>query len=538
MVTTPYSEGSPSARILFIAEAPGKQEMVMGRPLVGPSGEIFNESLLKAGILRSECAIANVVRTQIPDTSAYIQNNGKLTLKGAAAQADLLERIREYKANVIVPLGALALACMRPETLGRIMKWRGSILPSMLGGRKMVATLHPAFCLPGRGPYVARFTIAKDMKRAAEQSLFPEIKIRRRELLTSPSFDTAISFIKECHKHERVASDLETLNKHVSCFSLCYDPSLSISIPLLGRTPGSDYWTEVQEAQIWQAYCNLMQDRKVVKVWHNGCAFDVPFLFMQNHILSLPSDDTMVKHRIVFPDFPAKLEYPTSIFTDQPYYKDDKKMWMTPTKDPDKFWRYNATDASVTMEIDPQLDALIQADEGYRWTYQNTMESLEPCLYAGMRGMRADKAALQELSKRILQESESKQKELNALVGFELSPSSPKQCIQFFYGTKGYVPYIDRKTHKPTCDDNALARIARKYDSKEAKLVQEIRALNKLRSTYLEIKTDDDGRIRYVYDLRGTTTGRYSSKQTPIGTGANSQNLDPRMKDFLTVEEE
>ncbi len=166
------------------------------------------------------------------------------------------------------------------------------------------------------------------------------------------------------------------------------------------------------------------------------------------------------------------------------------------------------------------------------------MASVEPCLYAGLRGLLVDREKLESLRVSTEAHIKEKQGELDAAAGMELNVNSSKQCIQYFYGKLGYVPYINRKTGNPTCDDKALVRIIRKYDSKEGRLVQEIRNSRKLLSTYIEVEFDTDGRLRTTYDVRGTTTGRYSSRKTPWDTGLNYQNLDPRFKGFLVPDPE
>ena len=57
----------------------------------------------------------------------------------------------------------------------------------------------------------------------------------------------------------------------------------------------------------------------------------------------------------------------------------------------------------------------------------------------------------------------------------------------YFYITKGLQPYKDRKTHNVSVNEEALKRISRK-GHKEANILLKLRGLNKLRSTYLEVK--------------------------------------------------
>lgn len=242
-------------------------------------------------------------------------------------------------------------------------------------------------------------------------------------------------------------------------------------------------------------------------------------------------------HRILYPDFSAKLEFVTSTYTDEPYYKDDKQIWSRPWEDADRFYRYNCRDSAVDIEIYYPLAEEVYSNTDYYWTYENTMSLFEPCLYMMARGVSIDLTRLEAVKGEVQDTLDTKEAELNDVAEYPFNPGSPKQCISYFYGTKGIKPYINRKTSNPTCDDKALARIVRRYNLPEARLTQEIRALRKLRDTYLNLDYDKDGRLRCTYDPRGTTSGRLSSKKTIFGTGLNMQNLHPKFKGFITTDE-
>ncbi|MDP2638708.1 MAG: uracil-DNA glycosylase [Candidatus Azambacteria bacterium] len=59
-------EGSHSAKIIFIGEAPGKNEALTGRPFCGAAGKILDELLLSADIARSEVYVTNIVKDRPP----------------------------------------------------------------------------------------------------------------------------------------------------------------------------------------------------------------------------------------------------------------------------------------------------------------------------------------------------------------------------------------------------------------------------------------------------------------------------------------
>lgn len=60
-------EGSHFAKIMFVGEAPGKNEALQGRPFCGASGRVLNQLLESAGIKREEVYITNIVKDRPPE---------------------------------------------------------------------------------------------------------------------------------------------------------------------------------------------------------------------------------------------------------------------------------------------------------------------------------------------------------------------------------------------------------------------------------------------------------------------------------------
>ena len=200
----------------------------------------------------------------------------------------------------------------------------------------------------------------------------------------------------------------------------------------------------------------------------------------------------------------------------------------------DTWARYNCIDSAVTHKIKDEIVADIY-QQGYEDLYRDTIDLFPAIIFMQTVGLELDKEALKKEKTTIDGEIKDAETKLYELCGFELNPNSPKQCQQYFYGVLGYPPYTGR-TGNITTDDTAMSRLVRK-GCKEAGFVQTIRGLKKLRSTYLDVQTDSDGRIRSSFNPRGATTGRLSSSQTIFGTGLNFQNLDPRFKRFIKADD-
>lgn len=203
---------------------------------------------------------------------------------------------------------------------------------------------------------------------------------------------------------------------------------------------------------------------------------------------------------------------------------------------------YNAKDAVATRLIYDAVSHEV-ASQGYQDTFDHTVSLFGPLQYMMIRGVKVDHDALQELKKKCEVQIIKYQEELNSIAGRPLGVNSSKDLIRYFYGEKGVAPYTKRNGKggsSVTVDDKALQRLAKGTSSragfKEAKIIQRVRQLSKLKGTYLDIIFDKDGRLRCSYNPRGTRFGRLSSSKTIFSTGMNMQNLPPAFTKFLVAD--
>lgn len=204
---------------------------------------------------------------------------------------------------------------------------------------------------------------------------------------------------------------------------------------------------------------------------------------------------------------------------------------------------YNALDCAVTWQCRDGFFSEI--DEGYRETYDHTIDLYDPLMYMMTRGIRVDHDKLNDVKKKIDAELNELEKQITERCGRWVNPNSPKDVKQYFYVEKNIPPYTkyNKATGKSaiTTDDKTLQRIAKGTSARrglfEAKLMQDYRRLRKLKGTYLEINFDKDNRLRCSYNPRGTKFGRLSSSMTVFGTGMNMQNLPPAFSGFLIADD-
>jgi DNA polymerase len=143
---TVFGEGPPGARVMFIGEQAGDQEDVIGRPFVGPAGQLLDRALEEAGIDRRAVWISNAVK------HFKFVARGRRRLHQTPVGPEIeacrfwldVERVR-LRPDVLVLLGATAARTVlgRPVTIGR-ERGRPIRLPA---GETALVTVHPSFLL-------------------------------------------------------------------------------------------------------------------------------------------------------------------------------------------------------------------------------------------------------------------------------------------------------------------------------------------------------------------------------------------------------
>lgn len=136
-----FADGNPAAKLMFVGEAPGRDEDREGLPFVGRAGQLLDRMLAAIGLDRNDIYIANVVPWRPP-------GNRKPTLPETALCLPFIQRqIELVDPDVLVMLGGTPMAAL----LGKdgIMRLRGTWHDYDTGTRtiKALPTLHPAYLL-------------------------------------------------------------------------------------------------------------------------------------------------------------------------------------------------------------------------------------------------------------------------------------------------------------------------------------------------------------------------------------------------------
>lgn len=139
-----FGVGNPEAELMFVGEAPGADEDLVGEPFVGKAGQLLTKIIETMGIRRNEVYIANILKCR-PNMPPGESGNRKPTIEEMnVCQPYLMEQIKIIEPRVIVALGATAVEGLLGDPLP-ITKVRGQ-WKSFLGTPLML-TFHPAYLL-------------------------------------------------------------------------------------------------------------------------------------------------------------------------------------------------------------------------------------------------------------------------------------------------------------------------------------------------------------------------------------------------------
>lgn len=145
-----FADGNPQARLMFVGEAPGRDEDIEGLPFVGRSGKLLDRMLAAIGLDRRSVYIANIVPWRPPGNRTPTPQESQICLPFISRQIELADP------DILVCLGGPSAQTLLGIKEG-ITKTRGRWFTFDTGKREIRAmpTFHPAFLL--RSPLQKRF---------------------------------------------------------------------------------------------------------------------------------------------------------------------------------------------------------------------------------------------------------------------------------------------------------------------------------------------------------------------------------------------
>jgi DNA polymerase I-like protein with 3'-5' exonuclease and polymerase domains len=376
------------------------------------------------------------------------------------------------------------------------------------------------------------------VKIQSEDSTLPKVE-RIFEIVTSVS--QAMEKL-QLIKSPRVTVDIETIQTSrgpiLWCIGFGTAPEYAFTIPLIRR--GRLVWTEAEEVAIWTEISKVFLDPRIEKDFHNG-GYDLSILGRYYGLRTANSSygDTMWQHQATFPYLLKGLDVLTSIYTWEPYYKDDGKYWDGRRISDEAEYLYNCKDATTQFEV--QYSSERRAKEQGMWgNYLRHIKVMPSLLEMMIRGVRIDTEKKDALGREFRQKAGEASLVVKELSGMNPNLGSPDQLQRLLYGYLGLPIQYNHKTKKPTTDKDAVNKLRKKVkgesdEGRILKAISDFRKFDKLASTYAELQIEDDGRVRTSYGF--ISTFRLSSSESHFGGGGNLQNIPVRSEEGRMIRE-
>lgn len=507
---------------LVIAEAPGQEEQIMGEPLVGGSGKLFDGLCSKAGVSRDSLTLINTIQCRPPDNVYPLASEARQYISKADADTAVAQCYRQHVKPVLTGhawkridiLGDRSLAAVTGKS--GIYNWRGLITEAIdLPGQEIVVpTIHPAALMRDQSMLPV---VVSDLKKSLVQppehyNVYPSLQDVKNFQATTFCFDI---------ENNQFTGEVYMVGLSDRSFN-------AICVPFKGP-----YIAELRR---------IFQAAKAV-IGHNIIQHDLPHLGRAGVVLNPESliYDTILMHHLVQPDLPHDLEFVASIFI-------NKKAWKHQMQQNKELYCCRDTDA--TMQIYPQLRALLKQFDLLDLYMNLSVPVCKITQQMKRLGVKIDISRIAEVRAKLQQSCKELEGHLPAglktqtiavnrripappgtlgksgkPVKFVLTPSSEdvvpwrsdKAVGEYLYGQLKLPVQHHVKTGKVTTDKGALERLSRLAAASESKkailAIRELRAIDETLTTFAKEKMTFGTSIHANFNVHGTNSGRLSSSE-------------------------
>ena len=536
-----FPTGPAPATVMLVGEFPRAVELQKGAAFSDYAGEELSRMLREAGIDFNSCYRTTVIKTGIPGndvenvvatkksaiTASHVNLQDKFVLPIVRDSVQVLQReIELVNPTVIIPLGNLALWALTGNW--GITKWRGSVLPcNLFPSAKVIPAFSPVMV---QRQHSWRPIMVQDLRRAKRESGFRGINTPDYKFIIRPDLSQVLSILHQLYSQlssgpKKLAVDIETRAGHIACIGLGWSKTEALCIPFMCVERPEGYWDLESETLIAFALYQILTHPNIQVIGQN---FHYDAQYFVRHLMFNPRlvRDTMLAQHSMFANMQKGLDFLSSMYCEHHvYWKDEGKEWDKNTNE-DQLWEYNCKDCVITFEVDEVQQQAVDA-MGLREVHDFQQKLYHPVLATMLRGIRADQTSRSQFALDLQIAIAEREQWLNDTLGREVNIKSPKQMQELFYHELGQKAQLNRKSGTVTTDDEAL----RKLGEREPLLlpitrrIQELRSLGVFLSTFVNAPLDTDSRIRCSFNIAGTETYRFSSRQNAFGSGLNLQNI-------------
>lgn len=424
--------------------------------------------------------------------------------------------------QVTIPVSDDALKAWTGKT--NLHNQRGSIFHSPSLGL-VIPTLPPSVVQKSPNWYPR---IISDLKRALKY-VYETYTPKNHKYLSHPNREDIETFVQDVlieNKHHGrgfygLSIDIETNPKagELLCVGFALNAYDSICIK----------WN----AHRWQNEAiRVLCNTDIPKILQNG-QYDCYWLAQESCPVRNWTWDTLYMHHALAPTEPHDLAFLTSIYTEEPYYKDEAQ---------EDLWTYNCKDDCVTWEIAEVLHGILQEKGMLDFFLHHYSELFHPLLDMMLGGIRVDNEIRARRFKELLDEIAGLRMKVNAATGEEIYAKKAISSVKlrhYLYETLGLPKRYTRqkdptKTPSLSTDEITVRTFTNRYPKKfgvVGNLILDSRRSQQLSTFYQPTRPDPDGYSRFSLKLN-TEAGRLSSSETPKGTGLNIQNQDRECRDM------
>lgn len=518
-------QGSFDAKIIFVSDFLRSKEAIAGEALAGERKDILINALNAAGILASEYALTVIHPVGANKLSDFSKD------EKIKAQRECASLINQSKANIIVPLGEYALKFV--TGLDGIYKHHLSLYNSRaeLGGRKVMPMLHPETI---QKSYSDVAYIRFGMNRLKKEMGSTTLNIPERKILLSLdcTLDEQVAYLENIIKNAReVSTDVETGNGHLNTVGLAISSTEAISIDSTTNNK-----TPAEFKKLWDLYRQIWSSENIGKIAQNGL-FEATWAAMYGIEFKNLSFDTMWCMKFLHPTLERGLDNVARIYTPYPYWKDDHSDWNDIRN-----WREHLTycgkDAIGQFAAKENMQRVLD-HKGLNTRFQSfIMKQFPVALEMQMRGLLLDKKKLKFSQDEAQSNIDSVMKGFDAScleqTGKTININSPKQIKELFKEVGIKVPTTKGKE---TVSKAALLKLKLKYPHE--KLIIDlitVDRLTKIKDDYLSFEFDNDGRVRFSFDLASDESGVWIGKKNIFNKGFDVTSLPAIVKSCIIAD--
>lgn len=348
-----HLKGSPSSLCWVIIDKPYPSDIAKGYVFSGGMGYVFEKMMQSAGISDYYVA-ARRPNTDHTDSYAILENDLNHYRPPIIIT---LEEAGKFLISELAPKYSKVKSEAAEEEESEIQKYAGSLLQSPL-------LKYPHYIIPTFGPdtiikqwqerdIVVNLDLGKAKSELdyfkAHGTLEP---LPLRTLKYEMDFEETLFEVSKCRNSNLVSVDIETV--YTNTKSRYYPhPGYPVTVGLAtSRLYGISFnlfWPKLhQTMELWRTLATVLAE--VPNLGQNYFNFDAPrFEVLGFEIDYEKIQDTLLRHHILWPELPHKLQFQTRQYTREPYYKDEGKQWNL--KDMKQLRRYNCLDVVVTYEV-------------------------------------------------------------------------------------------------------------------------------------------------------------------------------------------